>query len=99
MTNPSPSGDPSKPRYWTMRRAHSTRPATYRCPFCGELLHAMSEHVVIAPEGDVGRRRHAHLECVRREREAGRLPLADDLRSGGGGFGLRRLLGRVRRSS
>ena len=63
-----------------MRRAHSTRPATYRCPFCGELLHAMSEHVVIAPEGDVGRRRHAHLECVRREREAGRLPLADDLR-------------------
>jgi hypothetical protein len=82
-----------------MRRAHSRRPATYRCPFCGELLHAMSEHVVIAPEGDVERRRHAHLECVQRERAAGRFPLADDLRSGGGSFGLRGLRRFVRRSS
>ena len=51
-----------------MRRAHSTRPATYRCPFCGELLHAMSEHVVIAPEGDASRRRHAHTECIEEAR-------------------------------
>jgi hypothetical protein len=83
-----------------MRRAHSTRPATYRCPFCGGLLHAMSEHVVIAPEGDVERRRHAHLDCVRREREAGRFPLYDDVKqSGWGAFGLRGLRGLVRRSS
>jgi hypothetical protein len=52
----------------------------------------MSEHVVIAPEGDVDRRRHAHLECVQRERAAGRFPLYDDVKSGERrrGFGLRR---------
>jgi len=82
MTDPSPSSKPSKPRYWTLRRARSRRPATYRCPFCGGLLHAMSEHVVIAPEGDVDKRRHAHLECVQRERAAGRFPLYDDVKSG-----------------
>jgi hypothetical protein len=63
-------------RWWTVRRAHSLRPATYRCPFCGRQLHAMSEHVLIAPEGDMERRRHAHLECVRRAR----LPSVDDWR-------------------
>jgi hypothetical protein len=90
----------SKPRYWTLRRAHSKRPATYRCPFCGGHLHAMSEHVVIAPEGDVDRRRHAHLECVQRERAAGRFPLYDDVKSGESGRGvLRRLREYVRRSS
>jgi hypothetical protein len=62
-----------------MRRAQSAKPATYRCPFCGELLHAMSEHVLIAPEGDVERRRHAHTDCVRQERKAGRLPSRDEL--------------------
>src|SRR5262245_9814108 len=99
MTPPSPSGKPSKPRYWTIRRAHSNRPATYRCPFCGGLLHAMSEHVVIAPEGDVDRRRHAHLECVQHERAAGRFPLYADVRSDEGAAGLRRLRRFVRRSS
>jgi hypothetical protein len=24
----------------------------------------MSDHVLVAPEGDTSRRRHAHLECV-----------------------------------
>jgi muramidase (phage lysozyme) len=67
--------------WWTIRRAQSNRPATYRCPFCGELLHAMSEHVVIAPEGDVDRRRHAHMNCVHAERAAGRFKLYDDVRS------------------
>ena len=62
-------------------RAEQDRPATYRCPFCGELLHAMSEHVVIAPEGDVDRRRHAHMTCVRAERAAGRFKLYDDVSS------------------
>jgi hypothetical protein len=66
--------------WWTMRRAQSLRPATYRCPFCDELLHAMSEHAVIAPEGNVNLRRHAHLECVMRERRAGRLPTEDEWR-------------------
>jgi hypothetical protein len=63
-----------------MRRAQGTQPRTYRCPFCGELLHAMSEHVLIAPEGDVDRRRHAHTACVLAERRAGRLPTEDEAR-------------------
>jgi hypothetical protein len=63
-----------------MRRAQSSRPATYTCPFCGELLLAMSEHVLLAPEGDVERRRHAHTDCVLAERRAGRLPTEDEAR-------------------
>jgi hypothetical protein len=77
----------SEPRWWTLRRAQGRKPATYRCPFCNELLHAMSEHVVIAPEGNVDRRRHAHLECVRAERAAGRLALSDDVKSDEGEHG------------
>jgi hypothetical protein len=63
-----------------MRRAQSSRPQTYRCPFCGELLHAMSEHVLIAPEGRVDERRHAHTACVLAERKAGRLRTEDEAR-------------------
>jgi hypothetical protein len=66
--------------WWNARRAQSMRPATYTCPFCKELLHAMSEHVVIAPEGDVSRRRHAHLDCVFAERRAGRFKTYDEWR-------------------
>jgi hypothetical protein len=55
-------------RWWTIRPARSLQPKSYRCPLCGELLHAMTEHALIAPEGDVERRRHAHLECVARAR-------------------------------
>jgi len=57
-----------------MRRAQNSKPATYRCPFCGKHLAALSEHALIAPEGDSSRRRHAHTECVLAERKAGRLP-------------------------
>jgi hypothetical protein len=56
------------------------KPATYRCPLCEKQLHSMSEHVLIAPEGDSGRRRHAHTECVRAAREAGQLPTHDEWR-------------------
>jgi hypothetical protein len=68
------------PRWWAIRRAQSGKPATYTCPFCGRLLHAMSEHALIAPEGDAGRRRHAHAECVVAARERGELPTYDDWR-------------------
>jgi hypothetical protein len=34
--------------------------------------------MLIAPEGDAGRRRHAHTECVHAARRAGRLPLRDE---------------------
>ena len=52
--------------------------------------------MLIWPEGDKRRRRHAHTECVLAERKAGRLPFHEDWlatqprRSGL----LRRLLGR-----
>jgi hypothetical protein len=50
--------------WWSVRRVSSRKPSTYRCPLCGYRLHAMSDHVLIAPEGDMSRRRHAHVECV-----------------------------------
>ncbi len=64
-----------------MRPVRSRKPATYRCPLCGLRLHAMSEHVLIAPEGDLSRRRHAHRECVEAARVAGRMPLHDEWRA------------------
>jgi hypothetical protein len=65
-------------RWWTVRRASSLKPVSYRCPLCGRQLHAGSEHVLIAPEGDTGRRRHAHTQCVLAARADGRLPLRDE---------------------
>lgn len=61
-----------------MRRAQNRKPATYRCPLCGDLLPALSEHMLIVPEGDASRRRHAHTECVLRARRAGRLPTREE---------------------
>jgi hypothetical protein len=63
-----------------MRPAQNRKPATYRCPLCGNFLPALSEHVLIAPEGDAGKRRHAHSNCVVRARMAGRLPTRDEWR-------------------
>ncbi len=57
-----------------MRPAQNRKPTTYRCPFCDEYLPALSEHVLIAPEGNKERRRHAHTECVMAARRAGELP-------------------------
>jgi hypothetical protein len=67
-----------QPRWWTVRRAQNRKPATYRCPLCGRLLPALSEHMLIAPEGDTSRRRHAHTACVLSARKAGRLPSRDE---------------------
>ena len=66
--------------WWAVRRAQSRKPATYRCPLCGYRLHAMSPHVLLSPEGDTSRRRHAHPECVEAARRAGRLPSYDEWR-------------------
>ena len=57
-------------RWWAMRPAQNLKPASYVCPLCDGMLHATSEHALIAPEGDVSRRRHAHLECVARSAQA-----------------------------
>jgi hypothetical protein len=62
-----------KARWYSVRRAQNRKPATYRCPLCGELLPALSEHMLITPEGDPARRRHAHSACVLKARKAGRL--------------------------
>ncbi len=67
-------------RWWTVRRAQNLKPATYRCPFCGRHLPALSEHVLVMPEGDASRRRHAHTACALAERKAGRLPDRDEWR-------------------
>ncbi len=50
--------------WYAVRRAQNLKPATYTCPLCGYRLHALSPHVLILPEGDSSRRRHAHAECV-----------------------------------
>ena len=64
-----------------MRPAQNLKPATYRCPLCGKHLPALSEHVLIWPEGDKSRRRHAHTQCVLRARKAGRLPTEAEWRA------------------
>ena len=66
--------------WWSVRFAQNRKPASYRCPLCGYQLHAMSPHVLIAPEGDTSRRRHAHAECVASARAAGRMPSHDEWR-------------------
>jgi hypothetical protein len=40
----------------------------------------MSDHVVIAPENDAARRRHAHTECIVAARKAGTFKTYDDWR-------------------
>jgi hypothetical protein len=54
--------------------AQNLKPATYRCPLCGELLPALSQHMLLFPEDDHSRRRHAHMACVMRARQDGSLP-------------------------
>ena len=63
--------------WWTVRRAANRKPATYRCPLCGHHLPALSEHMLIAPEGDSRRRRHAHTACVLAARSRGQLVLRE----------------------
>jgi hypothetical protein len=60
--------------WWEIRRAQNLKPATYRCPLCGERLPALSEHMLMLPEGRPAGRRHAHTDCVLAARQAGRLP-------------------------
>ncbi len=68
----------ARAKWWTIRRAQNLKPATYRCPLCGGHLPALSEHVLITPEGDSSRRRHAHSKCVMAARKAGRLPTREE---------------------
>lgn len=65
-------------RWYAVRRAVNRKPVTYTCPFCGRHLPALSEHVLVVPEGDAARRRHAHTACAVAARKAGRLPSRDE---------------------
>ena len=49
-------------------------------PEAQDRLHAMSPHVLLSPEGDTSRRRHAHAECAEAARRDGRLPSYDEWR-------------------
>jgi hypothetical protein len=71
--------DFGKARWYAVRPAGSTKPATYRCPLCGGFLPALSRHYLVLPEGDASRRRHAHAQCVTNARRSGRLPLREDV--------------------
>ena len=62
------------PRWWEIRPAANRKPATYRCPLCGHQLPSLTAHMLLKPEGDAHRRRHAHTECVMSARQQGRLP-------------------------
>jgi hypothetical protein len=65
-------------RWWTVRPAQNRKPATYRCPICGRRLPALSDHMLIVPEGDARHRRHAHTRCVLAARRRGELVLRDE---------------------
>ena len=69
----------SQARWYVVRRATNTKPATYTCPLCGRFLPALTEHALILPDGDPRRRRHAHTACVVKARRAGRLPLREEV--------------------
>jgi hypothetical protein len=69
----------SEARWYVVRRATNTKPATYTCPLCGRFLPALTEHALILPEGDPARRRHAHTACVVKARRAGRLAFRDEV--------------------
>jgi hypothetical protein len=62
------------PRWWEIRRAANLKPASYRCPLCQGKLPALSEHLLMLPEGKPEGRRHAHTACVMAARKRGELP-------------------------
>jgi hypothetical protein len=89
-------------RWWTIRRAQNSKPSTYRCPLCGDFLPALSEHVLIAPEGETSRRRHAHTACAVAARRQGRLPTREEWGKESGEIGpgvFARLAARLRGSA
>ncbi len=67
-------------RWWDVRPSKNLKPTTYICPLCDQQLHAVSEHMLLLPEGDPSRRRHAHTDCVAQARRAGKLLTEDEWR-------------------
>ncbi|WP_459981217.1 hypothetical protein [Nocardioides sp. AN3] len=60
-------------RWWEMRPAQGRQAKTYTCPICHRRLLAMNPNTLMFPEGDREHRRHAHTECVAKQRKAGKL--------------------------
>ena len=79
-------------RWYVVRPAANRKPATYTCPLCRRQLPALSQHMLVLPDGDGARRRHAHTACVMKARQAGRLPLREEVEPRRPGW-LARLLG------
>lgn len=82
-----------KARWYAVRPAANRKPATYRCPLCGGQLPALSDHMLVLPDGDAARRRHAHTKCVMNARRNGGLLLREEVEPPRRGL-LSRLLGR-----
>ena len=82
-------------RWYEVRPAANRKPATYRCPLCGRHLPALREHMLVLPDGEPSRRRHAHSECVMEARRDGRLLLREEVEPRRPGL-WSRLLGRRR---
>jgi hypothetical protein len=78
------------PRWWAIRPAFNRKPVSYRCPICGERLPSFSHHMLLLPEGDPTRRRHAHTACVLAARRRGALPLREEVEPAAAGS-LRRI--------
>jgi hypothetical protein len=68
-------------RWWEIRRAQNLKPVSYRCPLCARQLPALSEHLLMLPEGKPAGRRHAHTHCVMAARQAGKLPTRAEWRT------------------
>jgi len=60
-------------RWWEMRPAQSSQAKAYTCLICHRRLLAMNPNTLLFPEGDREHRRHAHTECVAKQRKAGKL--------------------------
>lgn len=65
-------------RWWELQPAQGQQAKVYTCPFCHARLLAMTPNTLLFPEGDHQRRRHAHTECVIRQRKAGGLPTREE---------------------
>jgi hypothetical protein len=64
--------------WWDVRMARNPSGSIYTCPLCEGPIHSSTEHMLITPDGNPNRRRHAHTECVREAIDAGRLPVRAD---------------------
>jgi hypothetical protein len=51
--------------WWDVRMARNPSGAIYTCPLCDGPVHSATEHMLVTPEGNSERRRHAHMDCVR----------------------------------